>query len=237
MITLNSPIRFEVNGYECFIDEADADLLNKHWTPIVSPKWNTVYIKTGNNLSMHRIVMERVLGVPIPKGYCVDHRNRNGLDNTRENLRLATQSQNLANSNTRRTNSTGLKGVTRLGNRFFSRITVNGKYFHLGSFGTPEEAHNAYVAAAKEHHGEFACAGDRREPTYPLHEPKQKPLPPLTPEQCELLSTYHDVHSAMNEAASYRLYVLADDYLARLKSIERELGFTPPARTQERSAR
>jgi len=49
-----------------------------------------------------------------------------------------------------------MKGVQIAGRRFSARITVNGKKLSLGRFDTAEAAHEAYVAAAKKLHGEFA---------------------------------------------------------------------------------
>ena len=55
---------------------------------------------------LHRIIMQRVLGRRFPSSIFVDHIDRNPLNNTRENLRLATARQNAANR-TRRTRDTG----------------------------------------------------------------------------------------------------------------------------------
>jgi len=87
----------------------------------------------------------------------VDHTNLNGEDNRWTNLRLATYSQNAANSFARPSN-VPLKGVTlekRTG-RYFARIKINYQNIHLGTFDTAEEAHAAYVAAAQKYFGEFA---------------------------------------------------------------------------------
>lgn len=84
----------------------------------------------------------------------IDHINGDRLDNRWANLRLATHGQNQANCKT--WNKFGLKGVTKCGNRFLAKITKNHEYHYLGLFATPEEAHAAYMKAAREMHGEFA---------------------------------------------------------------------------------
>lgn len=86
----------------------------------------------------------------------VDHRNGNGLDNRRANLRPATKSTNAANSRIRSDNTSGYRGVTRRGRRWVAQITHAGTHHYLGIFVTPEEGARAYDAAALEHFGEFA---------------------------------------------------------------------------------
>lgn len=83
----------------------------------------------------------------------VDHINGNTLDDRFENLRLATRSQNLANRRVRRN---GLKGVVQNPTGWQAKLQIGYKRIHLGQFSTEEEAHEAYVAAAKQHHGAFA---------------------------------------------------------------------------------
>ncbi len=84
----------------------------------------------------------------------VDHKNGIHGDDRWSNLRLATKTQNRANARIRKDSSSGLKGVRKYRNRWQARITGSGVY--LGSFGTPQEAHAAYVAAAILHYGDFA---------------------------------------------------------------------------------
>lgn len=88
----------------------------------------------------------------------LDHRDGNALNNRWENLRYATQAQNMQNSRRRSDNQTGFKGVSfnRARGRFQAHISINRKSRYLGLFDTAEEAHAAYCAAAKEHFGEFA---------------------------------------------------------------------------------
>jgi hypothetical protein len=53
----------------------------------------------------------------------------------------------------RRGCSSPYKGVTRRGNRYCSQINANGRNRSLGTYASPEEAHEAYKAAFKEMHG------------------------------------------------------------------------------------
>ena len=85
----------------------------------------------------------------------VDHRDRNGLNNRRSNLRLATDLQQAANRTTP-TNAAGFRGVAVRGKRFEARINVNKKYVSLGRFASAELAARAYDKAAFKQFGEFA---------------------------------------------------------------------------------
>lgn len=91
----------------------------------------------------------------------LDHRNRDSLDDKIENIRLATLSQNRANIKRNSNNSSGFKGVgwRKDMGKWIARIGVGRKQIRLGYFGTPEEAHAAYVDAARKYFGEFAFGG------------------------------------------------------------------------------
>lgn len=84
----------------------------------------------------------------------VDHVNMVKNDNRYANLRLASKSQNGANSRAR--GSSGIKGAywSKQIKRWYSRIGRR----YLGTFDTPEQAHEAYVRAASQEFQEFARA-------------------------------------------------------------------------------
>lgn len=101
----------------------------------------------GKNVYLHRILMQPA------KGQVVDHIDGDGLNNKRSNLRICTQSQNVANSRSR---SGKLKGIWQIHNgRWTAQVAKDGKRYHLGYFSTPDEAFEAYKLAAKRLHGEF----------------------------------------------------------------------------------
>lgn len=93
----------------------------------------------------------------------IDHINGDAHDNRICNLRRATHQQNMANSKVRAHNASGLKGVQRhtLSRKWRARIQVSGRTIHIGLFDTKEEAHEAYMRAARFHFGEFATDGKR----------------------------------------------------------------------------
>jgi hypothetical protein len=103
------------------------------------------------SIYMHSLLM----GVD-PDGRQVDHRDLDGLNNQRSNLRWATRAQQVQNISVRRDCAAGLKGVYRKNKKWRATIVVSGKRTALGSFSTKEEAGRAYDAKAVELFGEFA---------------------------------------------------------------------------------
>jgi hypothetical protein len=94
----------------------------------------------------------------------VDHRNTIPDDNRWENLREATDAQNLQNVGMPKHNTSGLKGATWHKEKHKWRATIqsNGKWRFLGYFSTKEEAHEAYCKAARDLNGEFANFGEKK---------------------------------------------------------------------------
>lgn len=163
------PLTVEIpltKGYIAIVDAVDGDLTQYKWSAY--DKKNLPYAgRTAYGggsrwlVLMHRVILERVLNRPLLREEKVDHWNGNGLDNRRENLRLANNAQNARNRKRSVVNKTGYKGVSYEKNpnyksKWVAQIKVNGKRIHLGHFATPEDAYVAYCEAAQKYHGEFA---------------------------------------------------------------------------------
>jgi hypothetical protein len=87
----------------------------------------------------------------------IDHKDLDKDNNKWSNLREATTSLNHANTRQPRGYNAPLKGAHWNKHRKYwvSRIFVHRKGYYLGAFKTAEEAHAAYVKAAKHFHGSF----------------------------------------------------------------------------------
>lgn len=131
-----------------------------HWS-VKTDRWGCEYArahvpgsgKRGKCITMHRFILD------AKKGQIVDHRDGNGLNNTRQNLRLCTTAENIRNQKAHQTRKahSRLKGVYRLPDgRWRAQIMVQYKKKNLGTFPDEIAAARAYDAAAKDLHGAFA---------------------------------------------------------------------------------
>ncbi len=154
---------------ECFalIDDADYDLISKFSWHLKKNKTNAYAGSNKRNkkgvwrtVKMHRIIM----GLEQSDGKIVDHKDGNGLNNQRSNLRLCTPAQNCINRGKYKNKSSKYKGVcfykSVKGNSVWvgwgARISVQNKTIFLGTFKNEEDAAKAYNLAAEKHYKEFA---------------------------------------------------------------------------------
>lgn len=108
---------------------------------------------------MHRVILELHAG---DKRQC-DHRDGDGLNNRRTNLRICTGMQNIQSSRKRTTGTSKYKGVHwfRRDGKWYSKIQIRGKQRHLGGFESEIDAAKAYDKAALICFGDFALTNER----------------------------------------------------------------------------
>lgn len=148
-------------GKNAIVDSTDYDWLNQwNWYAIkpmhvwyacrkIAKSDKDYATQPTKTIYMHAVIC----GVDDP-----DHKDRDGLNNRRSNLRACTRSDQLHNIGKARRNTSGFKGVTwdKKREKWKVGLACNGKYMNLGRFASKEEAARVYDVAAKKYHGEFA---------------------------------------------------------------------------------
>jgi hypothetical protein len=149
-------------GKFAIVDPEDYDRLAKY-------KWHLSRSPTGSyaarwqrcrpggprkKIWMHREVID------VPKHMLCDHKNGNGLDNRRANLRPATVSQNLCNRRKTKAKTRSIyKGLEwdKIQRKWKVRIQHDGRRIYIGSFSNEIDAAKAYDIKATAIFGQFAC--------------------------------------------------------------------------------
>jgi len=109
----------------------------------------------GKGRQAHRLAFLFMTGSVPPM---VDHRDRVKTNNAWDNLRCASMKHNRANTNVRRGNTSGFKGVSfhRREGKYRARIGISGTVRQIGNFDCPREAAKAYDEVAIVAFGEYA---------------------------------------------------------------------------------
>lgn len=149
-------IGYTSKGEEFYFDLEDYDKIKDYYWRISDEGYVVSCLPdTRKHVAVHRII----LGNPNVK-YDVDHKHgresRN--DNRKNNLRIATRSQNVVNVGLKANNTSGRTGVgwNKKLNKWTARITVNGKRIHLGVFERFEDAVTVRKQAEEKYFGEWS---------------------------------------------------------------------------------
>ncbi len=152
-------------GYEAVIDAADVPLVGGHaWHAkehfdrngklkvVYAARNTTIAPGRQKTLRMHR----EILGAP--EDLEIDHRDSNGLNNRRQNLRPATEAENIRNARLRRDNKSGVKGLSWVSRDKVWRTCVyaDGKVAFVRYFKCRSAAEQALAEARTRLHGDFA---------------------------------------------------------------------------------
>ncbi len=147
-------------GYVAVVDDADLGWLSR-WRWHADVAGNTVYARRhlladedqtdGKSVSMHRAI------AAAPREKLVDHRDRNGLNNRRKNLRVCSHGENSRNC-VKPVGRSGYRGVLWDGERNLWRpeLWIAGRKIRGGRFACPVEAAHARDELAIKYHGAFA---------------------------------------------------------------------------------
>lgn len=148
--------------YIVLVDDDVVDmLLNYTWYVKKKPQniYARAYVKKPNG-KLQQIFMHRlILGIDKEPSKQCDHINHNGLDNRRENLRIATSFQNQGNKRKTQLSASSLyKGVSWDTQKklWVAEIGCNYKHIKIGRFKIEKDAASAYNEAAKKQFNEFA---------------------------------------------------------------------------------
>lgn len=142
------------HGFEAMVDDEDYEelmLFTWHAKPGYST-WYAYRVVDGVYIGMHQCLLT------CEEGETPDHKDRNGLNNQKDNLRPATPQQQSCNAVVPQTEKgSGYRGVspTRYG-MYQARISIDYKRVCIGNYNTAEEAAKAYDEKALQLHGEFA---------------------------------------------------------------------------------
>ena len=151
------------HGKVAIIDDDNWDLVSGFkWRAVKGHNtWYALATSRRDGGGHRAVLMHRLLlGLTDPT-IKTDHRDGDGLNNQRENIRACSDAENGRNRRKNVNNSSGFKGARwhKGAGRWVAQIWFNGKQKYLGLYSTPQEAHAAYCAAAIELHGEFANFG------------------------------------------------------------------------------
>lgn len=136
-------------GRVAVIDACDAHLAQHNWRVQISPS-GTAYalrVEGGRVIMLHR----EVLGLPPGRTPQTDHRDGDGLNCRRGNLRPSTPLMNARNNRPQRNNTSGHLGVSWAKRKRRWRVTLGRKV--VGMFKTLEDAVEARLAAERAEWG------------------------------------------------------------------------------------
>ena len=139
---------------EFYFDLEDYDKIKDYcWSEMLHSQSNYSCLVARDKGNKEKIMMHNLI-----KGKFCDHIDRNPMNNRKDNLREATQSQQCQNRNKTRRNKSGFVGVcyNKKSNKWYAYISIDKKHTHLGGFNNKEEAIKVRLEAEAKYYGDFA---------------------------------------------------------------------------------
>lgn len=177
-LDMNETSHFRVDSVYCrlvpltqrlfaIVNETDYEWISHwewyaRWIPHIRSYYACRWSRAVNGKQVEIRMHREILGLDSSDAQLSDHKDPfRTLENTRNNLRLATCAENSRNARKSSTNTSGYKGVSYDKNRnlWRSTIRVDGKSKSLGRYATKEAAHATYCEAAHQYFGDFARMG------------------------------------------------------------------------------
>lgn len=149
----NYGVGYTTKGEEYYFDLEDYDKIKDYYWYKNDQGYMLAYTK-DKTLRMHKLFIE---------GKYIDHINGDTFDNRKNNLRIATKSQNGMNRNLQSNNTSGVAGVywNKQINKWIAYIMVNREYIYLGSFNEFEDAVKVRKEAEDKYFGEFSYSNSQ----------------------------------------------------------------------------
>jgi hypothetical protein len=146
------------HGHEALVDDEDFEYLSQwNWSYCLKNYRESARRSTRTNGKFKTIYMHQMLLSPR-LGYMVDHKDGNALNNCKNNLRYATNSENLRNSKKHKVGTSAYKGVHwAKDKRKWVAVIADGNHrIKIGYYHEELIAALAYDIKAKEIYREFA---------------------------------------------------------------------------------
>lgn len=120
---------------QAIVDLEDVEFLSNYKWSLGTHGYARTRLHSRKYIDMHRLLLSNDWEI-------VDHKNRDKLDNRKENLVQSNKSKNAINAGLRTNNKSGVTGVSfnKTISQWRAYISVEGKRIELGHFTTKEEA-------------------------------------------------------------------------------------------------
>jgi len=149
-------------GFHAIVDNDDYKYLNQFKWHVLNnknrphlTKYARRYKGKKNGKRIYITMHQEIMNLKNIK-FEIDHKDRNGLNNQKNNLRKCTRSQNQANTGRRIGSKSTFKGVYSRGIKYVSQKRHNGRIVYLGIFERELDAVAKYNEYVKKLHGEFS---------------------------------------------------------------------------------
>jgi len=139
---------------------AEAIIDNEDYEKVKDHKWHLTtrgYVECNNRKQRIKLC-NLVFGSVIPRGYEIDHKKHNLLDNRKHKLRLSTHKQNSQNRKLSKANTTGMVGVSfnKKRNKYLAQLKTNGVKVLFKRFKNKVDAMKERDRVALKYYGKFA---------------------------------------------------------------------------------